>query len=473
MKTRLMGTIVAIFTSISLVFAPISVLAQSSIQASRVVINELSTGMPGQATHEFVELYNRSEDSVDVTGWKLTYTSASGLTTTTLYTFPAQTVIYPDGYILLATTGYLPELSPKFEINAGLSSTGGTVTLVSQNSQIEDRVGWGSDERTLCEGEATIAPTAGQSIERLLNQDIPQDTNDNKVDFTLNVAPSPQVDNIAPEPEDVAPPPELPPTNPSIPPTEEPDIEEPLPQEDPPTPELPSVLLPLVLNELFIDPVSPLTDSANEYVEIYNPNTEQISLAGYVLYSGSNFTYSYSFTATEKIPANGYFVVTSGASNITLANSGGAAKLVDAVGKAVDEVTYQESKEGNAWARDNTGAWVWTTTPTEGAQNQISAPVLTAKALVTAAAVKANIKKPTTPKATKAATAKKAITKTTKVKAAQDTQNTSGLTAAPTPLPGWLLAILGVLAVIYMCYEYRFEVANKIYQFRANRAPRG
>jgi hypothetical protein len=92
---------------------------------------------------------------------------------------------------------------------------------------------------------------------------------------------------------------------------------------------------------------------------------------------------------------------------------------------------------------------------------------------VVEAAKKKAAKKTTTPKAK---TAKKSSAKKTAVKAKKAKTINVGedpaLIAAPAPIPTWILAILGFLAILYACYEYRFEIGNYLYKFKKYRKNR-
>jgi len=222
------------------------------------------------------------------------------------------------------------------------------------------------------------------------------------------------------------------------------------------------------LSELMINPASPLLDSNDEWVEIYNPSDQAVDISGYRIYAGKNYTYRHIFPTGTIINPFQYMVVTSGESTLSLSNSGGAVKIVAPDGTLLDQTTYSEAKEGLSWAKDNTGNWQWTTTPTEAAANQI-----TTLPVVLEAAKKKAAKKTTTPKAK---TAKKSSAKKTAVKAKKAKTINVGedpaLIAAPAPIPTWILAILGFLAILYACYEYRFEIGNYLYKFKKYRKNR-
>lgn len=223
---------------------------------------------------------------------------------------------------------------------------------------------------------------------------------------------------------------------------------------------------PLSITELLPNPASPQTDENDEYIELFNPNPDPVVLDGYKVQTGSN--YSYSFTINNQtIPAGGYLVITSGASGLTLANTAGRAQLLDPSGAVISETDpYEDAGEGDAWALID-GKWQWTSTPTEGAAN-----VLTAVLSGSVAAVKKTTTKTTTtakPKTSSSSAVK--VAKTTKPTGSSSSSQDDNSPKTSALHPAALVAV-GALAVVYAVYEYRQDAANWIYKLKRNRATR-
>jgi hypothetical protein len=220
------------------------------------------------------------------------------------------------------------------------------------------------------------------------------------------------------------------------------------------------------ITELLPNPASPDTDDNDEFVELFNGSDQLVHLGGYKLQTGNSYSYSYTLT-NQTIPPKGYLVVTSGDSSLSLANSGGRARLLSPVEEVVHEtVPYLDALEGNAWAFIN-NVWQWTATPTPGADNRSSTPVLGGISKAKAASTK------------KASTAVKSAAKTsapkspkTSAAATKPSGNGTEQAAAISPVHSVVLAVVGGLAVLYAAYEYRQDIANRIYQFRRNRGRR-
>src|SRR5262245_58870685 len=76
--------------------------ASSALSAQGVVINELQYDDSGVDDREFVELYNAGPGSVDISGWTLASSDASG--PNTAYVVPGSTVLAAGAFYVLGTT---------------------------------------------------------------------------------------------------------------------------------------------------------------------------------------------------------------------------------------------------------------------------------------------------------------------------------------------------------------------------------
>lgn len=149
-----------------------------------VVIHEVQTG-GATADEEFVELHNRTDAEVDISGCRLVYRGASSENETTLHTF-AGARLAPRGYYLLGTATFGGPKDATFK--AGLSGSGGGLALRSPAGNMLDSVGYGTADNLFVETAPAPAPEEGQSIERAPTG---ADTNDNAADFRVNASPTP------------------------------------------------------------------------------------------------------------------------------------------------------------------------------------------------------------------------------------------------------------------------------------------
>jgi len=220
----------------------------------------------------------------------------------------------------------------------------------------------------------------------------------------------------------------------------------------------------VMITELLPNPAAPQTDEENEFVELYNPGIDALDLDGYKVQTGSN--YSYSFTITNQtIAADGYLVLSSGNTGLTLANSAGQARLLDSNGTTVSETdAYQNAADGLAWALSD-GKWQWTSTPTPGSANAITIGTPLSSSKKTAS-------KKTTTKAAKTTKPKVKAAKTTKTKTTATVDESDNTTPPVQPLHMAVLVAVGAVALLYGAYEYRHDMANLIYKLRRNRETR-
>ncbi|MXV52553.1 T9SS type B sorting domain-containing protein [Pedobacter sp. HMF7647] len=153
------------------------VISVCSVQAQTVVISEIY-GAGGNAgavfTNDFIELYNPTNASINLTGWSVQYASAAG---TSWATIPLNTSIAAHGFYLVQGSGgangaALPAADASGTIN--MSATTGKVALVSTltalsgaspvSPTIVDLVGFGG--ATFYEGAVAPSPSSTTSIER-------------------------------------------------------------------------------------------------------------------------------------------------------------------------------------------------------------------------------------------------------------------------------------------------------------------
>ncbi len=324
-----------------------------------VLISEIITGTTASASAEFVELYNSTTSVIDLTGWRLEYKPATGGSWTAKATLTGE--IQAHGFYLVASSLYQSanqSLTYNDTLSAGLAASGGHIRLVEvstgNSDAVLDLVGWGTADSAEG-GHPALAPTTSQSLARqFLGTGEILDTNDNLADFSLSNMPTPE--------STPAPPPD-PNPGPVIPP--DPD----------PTPP-PTTYLPLQITELLPDPISPATDDNDEFIELFNNNTQTVPLGGYVLKAGSSLEHSFTLPALSLEPG-GYVVYYSSTTHLALVNSGAQVQLFDPNGAAASElVTYDEAPPGQSWNLLTDG-WAWSDQITPAADNKraTTAPV--------------------------------------------------------------------------------------------------
>lgn len=219
----------------------------------------------------------------------------------------------------------------------------------------------------------------------------------------------------------------------------------------------------LDITELLPDPDAPQTDATDEFIELYNPNPEAVSLKGYVLKTGK--TLSSRYTLPELMIGPGeYLALKSAQTHLGLTNTGSSVALFDPAGHQLGAVpSYTAAKSGQAWAWSESG-WVWTTTSTPGAANIIAAPAAGSVAGAKATATKASSSSKA--KTTSAKTSKSTTKSPSTSKPAATASSHALLANTASPNTPWLLFALGALTIGYIIYEFRHDLLSYYHRLR-------
>ncbi len=393
-----------------------------------VVISEIQTESTASASEEYIVLANISSLPVNITGWHLQYFSAG----VTSFISPTRNItltgtLPTGGTYMAASTGYkIAEANVFF--GATLSATGGHVRLVSGSGATEqehDRVGWGN--AALSETVPADLVVKGSPYKRQKVADVFIDTNNNKNDFSVPLV--------------------VVPVTPIVLST--------------------SATLDVIITELLPNPATPATDANDEFVELYNNSNSSAVLSGYSIQTGLSYSYSYTFK-DEVMSPNSYAVFYSSGTKLTLSNTSGKARLIGPHSTVLSETAeYSKAESGSSWQLLG-DSWGWTTLPSPGVENTtpltqaklVSAETVTKKTAPSSAGSKLKtsvVKSATVIKPVKEAQAKTSYT----------TPKSDGSKLPANPL---VLAGVGIIAVGYMVYEYRHDMANKFRQFKRNRS---
>ena len=153
---RMLRRLIGILVLGMLVLAMVQVVGADSI-ANHVVISEIIPDPAGtDVEHEWVELYNPTGESIDISGWKGGSTS-----------YPDQFTI-PEGTSIASHRFYLigeSEVSNKdFEAALTITNSGGNANFILKDDSgtVIDRVGW--DTSTVYETSPCSKPGSGKSL---------------------------------------------------------------------------------------------------------------------------------------------------------------------------------------------------------------------------------------------------------------------------------------------------------------------
>lgn len=218
-------------------------------------------------------------------------------------------------------------------------------------------------------------------------------------------------------------------------------------------------LLPPQITELLPNPAGTGNDATDEFIELYNPNAATFDLSGFVLQTGLTTKHGYTFPAGTSLPPKSFVAFYSADTGLSLSNTSGQADLEDPFATVISQAdSYGTAKDGAVWALAK-GTWYWTSQATPNAANVINQTATSGSGIKTTSAKKA------------AAAVKGASTAKSPLQSSAGTKTAADITPA-APIHPLVLAAVAVLAVGYGIYEYRHDLANRLHQFRSNRAAR-
>lgn len=464
---------------VALLWPALIVQAVVGTVSSPILIVRIQVGTASSASEEYVELYNRTDAPVNISNWQLQYKSATGSSWTAKVTLHG--TLYAHKHYLITSTGYLDELADD-HFSAGLASTAGHVRIVqlgitaSDPVTVQDTIGWGSTANGAEGNQPALAPASSEALVRKVNDSAEYiDSDVNLADFAISTTSQPVSDNEppagdpsvidqSPAPTTTSPPDQTTTSPPLTTNTQSSSTSDTLGD----TTQAASIPL-LVINEILPNPKAPQTDAQDEFVEIYNPNPDDISLDGYIIQTGTNFSHSQPLGG-QHIVANGYLVLTSGTTSIVLSNTISNVRLLGPDGQTIGAtVSYEGGPDGQAWAYDGR-QWLWTITPTPGAPNQMVAPPVITKASGLSGAVKSS------KASSKGTSTSKSTAATSKTKASSSSNARTEISDPPlAPAQPVNLRLIGLAvtgAILYGALEYRHDVSNAFYRFRRNRSAR-
>ncbi len=164
-----------------------------------LLISEVMHGEAGKSANEFVELYNPTDSSINLSGIgvKIKFVSSSNVTQNKTLVF-TNTTIPSKGFFLFATTNPVLGVTRDASLPAsgGLTNNSGVIITDSYDYVI-DRVGWNTGPLDAIENTGFTAFGTGESIERKPGALDPGagnavDNDNNSQDFLLRTTPEPQ-----------------------------------------------------------------------------------------------------------------------------------------------------------------------------------------------------------------------------------------------------------------------------------------
>jgi hypothetical protein len=165
--------------------------------AQHLVINEVQANGVGDASDEFIEIYNPCLTAdVPLAGWKLLHRSANGSSDQPIIPLqPSATLkkVPMGGYYLVAGPTFKATTFDVQYSQAALAGAGGGLALVDGSGTVVDSMGWGtSSTNAYIVGSPAPAPPDGKSLARTPNGS--SANKDDSKDFQI-ATPTPRAPN--------------------------------------------------------------------------------------------------------------------------------------------------------------------------------------------------------------------------------------------------------------------------------------
>lgn len=285
-----------------------------------ILFSEIFYDTPGtDSAEEWIELYNGSNSTVDLSGYTITDNNGSGST----YTFPSGSSIAPNSYFTVATnaSGFLAIYgynADQYGSIAALNNGGDALILKDNQNNVVDQVAWeGGASGGVPSGWGSASNPVASTGQTIYRSNVNSDT-DTYTDWAVASG------NGDPQ------------TQASVP-----------------------TLNYVMFSEIFYD--TPGTDSNEEWIELYNPTTQSINISGYSIVDNNGSGSTYTFPSGTNIDAESYFTVAVNQNGFnalyaadayqygsipSLNNGGDALLLKDNSGNTVDQVAWENGTTG-------------------------------------------------------------------------------------------------------------------------------
>jgi len=288
----------------------------------QVVINEFVPN--SEDKKEWIELYNKENLIVDLTGWVIEEGSKSRIV--------LSDYLEPYGFKIIEN------------IKGKLNNEGDIIILKDASGRIIDKVTYGDFDSENKDGNAPKA-LISCSLARIKDG---FDTDNDSQDFKLTSVLTKNSSNIIIPPETK---------------TKSSDI---MAENN-----FGGIV---VINEIYPNPKG--SDQKGEFIELKNLGQKEVNLNNWKLSKDESISYSLATKnfSSLTIPAQGFFLLPRKKTSLVLKNKEDTIKLFQSNGQLLDVVSYTEAPEGQSYARDTDAQWKWTTVPTPGKENIIALP---------------------------------------------------------------------------------------------------
>jgi len=293
-----------------------------SANSLEIVINEIAwMGTTVSPNDEWIELYNNTENSINLDGWQLVSQDETPKINLS-GTIPA------NGFYLLERTddSTVPEIGADKIYTGALNDSGEALKLYDASGNIVDEVG--------CIGGWFAG--IGKPEDKTMERKNPQFTGSDANNWQTSLEPegTPKAKNSVG-----------------------------------PTIEFKNYPQNIFINEILPSPEG--QDEKEEWIELFNQNNFGVELSDWQITDTEGKTTIYTFPKETKIEVQGFLVLYRPITSITLNNDGDGLSLIRPDGKIADFIIYKEkAKKGQSFNRIGTD-FVWSNILTPGSKNII------------------------------------------------------------------------------------------------------
>ena len=286
-----------------------------------IIINEIMIGQDGNTKKEFIELYNTTNDSIDLEGWSLKKLTKSGSKSNLLSASKFKGAINKKSYFVITHPSYTNiEKYDVYYSGASYSiSKDNSVILYDNNDSIIDALCWGACDHE-CPGKIFKEnPPVGMSI-----------ASDDEGNYLITRTPTPGEKNNFP-----------------------------------PKQEYSNLLR---INEVLPNPDG--TDKNNEWVEVLNLDKQDVDLNDWKIENGSKKLFT---IKGLNIKMGSLLKIAIINTSMSVRNTDEELRIIDPNGDVVDEVKITGyASSGLSYNKSPEGDWNWSKYLTPGDQNKLN-----------------------------------------------------------------------------------------------------
>jgi len=117
---------------------------------------------------------------------------------------------------------------------------------------------------------------------------------------------------------------------------------------------------------------NPIGSDTTEFIELYNPSSEDLDISGLKLDDEESGSKAYTFPANTIIKSQEYKVFGRQDTKLALNNTSDSVRILYPDGTIIQEVRFDDVVEGASYVRDSEGIWLWTSDVTPGEENFVA-----------------------------------------------------------------------------------------------------